>query len=66
MLIHGRVVLPAFRLCVHPGRIAALIHPFFPITAKKRHFVCSKKNQMKMAANQEDVFGQQSNYRARS
>src|SRR5207245_9438949 len=48
------------------AELPPLIHPFSPITAKKRHSVCSKKNQMKMAANQADVFGQRSNHRARS
>jgi hypothetical protein len=61
MLIHEKVVLPA-----HLRRIAALIHPFFPNYGKKGHSVCSKKKQMKMAANQEAVFGQRSNHRARS
>jgi len=68
MLIHEKVDMPdsLSALCVHLGRITALIRSFFPNYGKKRHSVCSKKNRMKMAANLEDVFGQRSNHRARS
>jgi len=68
MLIHEKVVpcRTAFPLCAYLGRIAAPVTFLFPNYGKKRHSVCSKKNRMKMSADQEDVFGQRSNHNARS
>ena len=66
MLIHERQARAGQPFRLSGSNFRASHIPFFSQYCKRRHSVCSKTNQMKMVANQEDVFGQRSNHRARS
>ncbi|PYK88177.1 MAG: hypothetical protein DMF47_00800 [Verrucomicrobia bacterium] len=66
MLIHGKVVLLAFPPLRPSGPNCRANTFLFSQSRQETALRLLQEESVKMAANQEDVFGQRSNHRARS